>query len=266
MRARRAVQPAATGAGVRYNEGGTAVIQRMLVLVFLAIAVAGCSVRSISDSGYYADPDRGSQRRSNPFYKGELSEYNVLGIDPKASVSEEQIRDALEAKRSLTMPKGSSVMLVQSGAMIPDDPMVAGLEKYYNVSVFTGVPEQGSTSADSYSKALRLAAARAGAAKLIVYWGLLETGRQDLGTKAVSWFPVVGGLLPDETQRMRIRLKVSVVDVKTGQWETFSPEPFEDTDASGRYTRVSSDQAQVAILKQKGYTAAAQDIVKRYAR
>ena len=241
-------------------------IRRFLLLVLLAVVVAGCGERSISNSGYYADSDRGYARQSSPFYKGELSEYNVLGIDPKATVSEAQIRDALAAKQRLAIPKGSAVMLVQSGAMIPDEVMVADLEKYYNVAVFTGVPEPGSTSADGYSKALRLAAARAGAGKILVYWGVLETGRQGLGTKVVSWVPFVGGLLPDETQRMRIRLKVAVVDVQTGQWEMFAPEPFEDADASGRYTRVSSDQAQVAVLKEKGYGAAVQDLVKRYAR
>jgi hypothetical protein len=65
---------------------------------------------------------------------------------------------------------------------------------------------------------------------------------------------------------MRIRLKVAVVDVRTGQWEMFTPEPFEDVDSSGRYARVSSDQAQVAVLKEKGYRAAVDDLVKRYAR
>ena len=240
--------------------------RQLLLYVALAFLVAGCGTRSISDSAYNADSDRGYSRQSSPFYKGELSEFNVLGIDPKATVSDAQIQSALAARQRLAIPKGSTVMLIQSGAMIPDEPMVQGLEKYYNVAVFTGVPEQSTGSADNYAKALRLAAARGGADKLLVYWGLLETGRENLATKVVSWVPFIGGVLPDETQRMRIRLKVAVVDVKTGQWEMFTPEPFEDTDTSGRYTRVSSDQSQVAVLKQKGYRAAADELVKRYAR
>jgi hypothetical protein len=95
---------------------------------------------------------------------------------------------------------------------------------------------------------------------------VLETGRESLVTKVVSWVPFVGGIVPDETQRMRIRLKVALVDVETGRWEMFVPEPFEDTDISGRYSRISSDQAQVAVLKEKGYTAAAEDLAKRYSR
>ena len=157
-------------------------------------------------------------------------------------------------------------MLIQSGAMIPDEDMVTGMEKYYNVSVFTGVPTEGSGISGNYSRALRLAAAKGGAEKLIVYWGILETGREDLATKAISWFPFIGGAITDETQRMRIRMKVAVVDVKSGQWDMFSPEPADDTGSSGRYSRVSSDQAQVALLKGKAYKATADDVVKRYSK
>lgn len=244
----------------------TKVVRRVVLGICVALLIAGCGTRSISNSGYYADSDRGYGQRSNPFYKGELSEFNVLGINPNTTVTEAEIQSAPATRQRFSVPKGSSLMVVQSGAMIPDEAMSKGLEKYYNVSVFSGVPEQGAATGDNYSKALRLAAARGGNETLVVYWGLLETGRENLATKVVSWFPFVGGLLPDETQRMRIRLKVAVVDVKTGQWEMFTPEPFEDIDTSGRFTRVSSDQAQVAALKDKGYRAAVEDLVKKYAR
>ena len=36
-------------------------------------------------------------------------------------------------------------MLIQSGAMIPDQEMVDHLEKSFSVSVFTGVPEKEKT-------------------------------------------------------------------------------------------------------------------------
>jgi hypothetical protein len=241
-------------------------LRQVLLSVFVAVLVTGCGTRSISNSGYYADSDRGYGQRSNPFYKGELSEFNVLGIDPKSFVSDAEIQSALASKQRISIPKGSSIMLIQSGAMIPDESMSKGLEKSYNVSIFTGVPEQSAMAADTYSRALRLAAARGGNERLVVYWGLLETGRENLATKAVSWVPFVGGLVPDETQRMRIRLTVAVVDVKTGQWEIFTPEPFEDVDTSGRFTRISSDQAQVSVLKDKGYRAAVEDLLKKYAR
>src|SRR3990172_1997639 len=237
---------------------------RWFLLASLILLLSACGVRSISDSGYYADSDRRGTRTTNPFYRGELSEFDVLGIDPKVSITEADIQQSLAAKARITLTKGSSIMLIQSGAMIPDDAMVKGLEKYYNVSVFTGVPGEGGAQGNSYAMALRLAAAKGGYEKMMVYWGLLETGRENLATKVVSWVPIVGWALPDETQRMRIRMKVAIVDVRSGQWNMFSPEAFEDVGASGLYTRVSSDQSQVATLKDKAYKATVDDLVKRY--
>jgi hypothetical protein len=239
---------------------------KWLFLVLLVVIISACSVRSISDSGYYADSDRRGGRASNPFYRGELSEFDVLGIDPKVPVTEAEIEKALTAKSRITIPKGSSIMVIQSGAMIPDDVMVKGLEKYYNVSVFTGVPGEGGAQGKSYAMALRLAAAKGGYEKMMVYWGLLESGRENLATKAVSWVPIVGWALPDETQRMRIRMKVAIIDVRSGQWDMFSPEPFEDSGASALYTRISSDQAQVEALKDKAYKSTVDDLVKRYSK
>lgn len=238
----------------------------VFILVILAGWLSACGTRSISDSGYHADSDRRGARGSNPFYQGELSEFDVLGIDPKTPITEADIQKAFAAKSRITMPKGSSIMLIQSGAMIPDEIMVKGLERYYNVSVFTGVPGAGGAQGNSYAMALRLAAAKGGYDKMMVYWGILETGRENLATKAVSWVPIVGWALPDENQLMRIRMKVAIVDVRSGQWDMFSPEPFEDLGFSGLYTRVSSDQAQVMTLKDKAYKATVEDLVKRYSK
>jgi hypothetical protein len=235
-------------------------------LLIFAGALVGCSTRSISNSDYSADTDRGYAQRNNPFYKGELSEFDVIGVNPNTVVTEEEIARAAQSKDPISIPKGTTVMLVQSGAMIPDEEMLKSMEKYYGISVFTGVPMSDGNSSATYSHALRLAAAKAGAKKLIVYWGLLETGRENRTTKAISWFPFIGGVIPDETQRMRIRIKVAIVDVKSGQWEMFSPEPADDVASSGSYSRVSSDQAQVAALKGKAYRAIADDLVKRYAK
>jgi hypothetical protein len=241
-------------------------IKKLSTLFILIGLLASCGTRSISNSSYSADSDQGYQQRNDPFYKGELSELDVLGIDLKSDISEEDIANATNTKPHIVVKKGSSIMLIQSGAMIPDDDMVKGMEKYYNVSVFTGVPSSGSATGGMYSRALRLAAAKGGAENLIVYWGVLETGRRDLATKAISWVPFVGGAISDESQLMRIRMKVAVVDVKTGKWEMFSPEQFENSSTSADYTRASSDQAQVAILKSKAYKAAVEDIAKRYAK
>jgi hypothetical protein len=239
--------------------------RRIAFLFFLVATLTGCSTRSISNSDFSADPDRGYAQRSNPFYKGELSEFDIIGVDTKAAITEADIARAAQAKERFTVPKGATIMLIQSGAMIPDEDMVKAMEKYYNIAAFTGVPTDGA-SGSAYSRALRLAAAKAGAEKMVVYWGLLETGHEDHATKAISWLPFIGGSITDETQRMRIRMKVAVVDVKSGQWEMFSPDPFDDTASSSGHSRASSDQAQVAVLKSKAYKATAEDLAKRYAK
>ncbi|MCL1860340.1 MAG: hypothetical protein FWG52_02230, partial [Proteobacteria bacterium] len=121
-------------------------------------------------------------------------------------------------------------------------------------------------SAEGYSRSLRLAAARSGCEKIVVYWGMLESARENLATSAVSWVPVVGWVLPDERQRMRIRLKMVLVDVRTGQWEMYSPEPLDDRSFSSMIGRRDTDQTLVATLKEKAYVSAADDLQKRFGR
>jgi hypothetical protein len=111
-----------------------------------------------------------------------------------------------------------------------------------------------------------MAAAKGGYETVIVYWGVLESASQGLGGKAISWMPIIGGVVPDETQHMRIRLMMAVIDTRTGQWESFSPEPFEDEATSNQHGRAASDQTQVALLKGKAYKAAAEAVALRYAR
>ncbi len=236
------------------------------VIIFL-LFLSGCATRSISNSGYNQPGYYGGGRADNPFYKGELSEFDVLGIDAGKEITEQEIAVAASARKErLTLRKGDSILLIQSGAMIPDQDMSESADKYFMVSVFTGVPEQDKKSNQSYAKSLRLAAAKAGIGKILVYWGVLESGTKNLATKTVSWVPIVGWALPDQTQEIRIRLKVALIDVKTGQWEIFVPRVFEDTAYSASLNRESSDQQQVALLKTKAYQAAIEGTLARYGR
>jgi hypothetical protein len=242
----------------------------LLMLLLFLILLTGCSTRSISDSGYRSPGGYYGRGSDNPLYKGELSEFDVLGIDAKKDITEQEIAAAAAApntgKSRLTLRKGDAILLIQSGAMIPDQDMTASAEKYFSVNVFTGVPEQDKKTNESYAKALRLAAARAGIDKIIVYWGVLESGTTNLGTKTVSWVPIVGMVIPDEAQELRIRLKVALVDVRTGQWEIFAPKTFEDKAYSASLIRARSDQQQVALLKTMAYQAAIEGVVARYVR
>lgn len=231
-------------------------------ILLAVLALQGCGVRSISDSGYQAEAGR-LRQSGHSLYKGELTEFEVLGVNPTASVSQEEIQRALENRQQFSLPKGSSVMLIQSGAIIPDDDMIRALETHYRVVAFSGIPaSQGDAS---HADALRLAAAKGNCPTILVYWGILETAQKDMSTKAVSWVPVVGGIIPDESQEMRIRLRMALIDVATGQWTAFSPKAIQDTSASARYTRASSDQQQVAVLKSQAYAELAHAIIKKYA-
>jgi hypothetical protein len=111
---------------------------------------------------------------------------------------------------------------------------------------------------------LRLAAAKGGYEMIFCYWGVLESAVEGHATKLVSWVPIVGMVVPDETQRMQIRLRVAIVDVRTGSWSMFAPTPFEDSALSASMIRRQSDQEQVALLKDKAYKQAVEAFVARY--
>jgi hypothetical protein len=152
----------------------------LLLLGAAAILFAGCQTRSISDSGY----KRNSHARAVPSfgYAGELNELDVLGIERQVTVTEDQIIQALDNAGQVRIRKGSRVLVVQSGAQYPDEPMLAGLNEFVTVTPFSGQPNQ--FERETYHRALRYAAARGGCETVICYWGVLESGRQSFDSKA----------------------------------------------------------------------------------
>jgi len=148
-------------------------------------------------------------------------------------------------------------------------------KKYYRVIPLSGIPSRNNNGYDwqrsknkeeipKLDMAFRLTAAKAGAETLIVYWGVLESAREGYATKTISWVPIVGSLLPDEEQQMRIRLKAAIIDVKTGYWEMLIPEVYEDEIQSAGINRKQKDQKQVALLKERGYKRLIADIQTRF--
>src|SRR5262249_46785139 len=141
-------------------------------------------------------------------YRGELSEYDVLGIAKTEFTSEADIRRALEAAKPVKLQPGNCILLIQSGALFPDGEMVTEMSKHYHVVPFSGVPtvrrlgsgalQTESPDPEMYSKVLRLTAARGGADFIVCYWGRLESESDRLPTKTVSWLPIVNWLTPDE--------------------------------------------------------------------
>jgi hypothetical protein len=236
------------------------------MVLTLLMLLTGCA-RSISNSGYGGPYGGGS------LYHGELTQFDVLGVGRDQIITEEKITQALDTPTRVTLKRGKTVLLVQSGAMIPDEAMAAEFGRNSIALVpFSGVPtdgRRGDASMDArfsstYGQSLRLAAARGGCETIVCYWGVLESARKDFATKTVSWVPIVGMAIPDEQQLMRIRLVMALVDVRTGNWAVFSPPPFEDKAVSTTISRESSDQLQVEHLKRQAYEAAVKELVRIY--
>jgi hypothetical protein len=233
------------------------------LLITLAALLTGCQTRSISDSGYHRDRE----------FRGELSELEVLGVDTSKGITEEDIKSALQRRTKIEISRGDRIVLIQSGAQFPDEPMVKEMEKFYRIIPLSGVPNRPrynqfrdveQIDSKPMDMAYRLAAANAGAKTLIVYWGVLESSRKGYGSKAVSWVPIAGAFIPDEDQEMRIRLKVAIIDVQSGKWEMLTPEVYADGSVSARINRESSDQDQVEKLKEQGYRRVVSDIQTRF--
>lgn len=139
------------------------------------ILFTGCETRSISDSGY-----RGNYYYSgNSIYRGELSEFDVLGIERNEAVTEADIANALQNTSRVKLKRGGSILLIQSGAAFPDEPMIEELSKVFTVTPFSGQPVKTDLDAKnanqtSYSKSIRLAAAKGGHESIVCCWGILE--------------------------------------------------------------------------------------------
>jgi len=224
---------------------------RTTVLIALAVAVlAACATTSISDP-----------HGDNRLYRGELSEFDVLGIDPAAYTTDAEIQRSLDRAAPVRLNRGARILLIQSGAMVPDAPMRDALDAKFRVTPFSGVPEADAGA--NYSRNLRLAAARGGYESIVCYWGTLESAKTNYATKTVSWVPIVGWMVPDERKEMRMRLKFVVVDVRTGAWTSFPAEPVESSQVSHSLGRESADVRLVERLKRASYEQAAKDLTAR---
>ena len=147
--------------------------------------------------------------------------------------------------------------------------MIEELGKHFRVVPFSGVPgrsisaqEYGAGNPESYAKSLRLAAARGGNDTILCYWGILESENEQLPTKTISWVPGVNWMLPDEQQHMRIKLKLALIDVASGNWTMFSPKEFEQARISRSPRRAVADQKMVEGLKKEAYQAGVKELLR----
>src|SRR5213078_5392537 len=94
--------------------------------------------------------------------------------------------------------------------------------------------------------------------------GVLESAQEKIVTKTVSWVPVVGWFVPDERQHARIRLKLALIDVRTGNWSVLSPPPFDSNALSVGPRRAVADQKLVERLKSQAYGASVVEVMRVY--
>ncbi|MEO5958898.1 MAG: aminopeptidase [Opitutaceae bacterium] len=230
-----------------------------LVLVLL---LAGCTTRSISNSGYPEGGRYGTSQVGG--YTGELSEFQVLGVTLDPTITEADIDAALKTKERPRLGPASRILLIQSGADFPDAPMLEALSARFSISSFSGKPPARDAGGVSYARSLRLAAARGGYDKILCYWGILESERVNQVTKYVSWVPIIGSAVPDERERMRLRLKAAIIDVSSGRWTPVTPSPVASSELSSMYNRRDTDQSLVARLKETGYRNLTALLVERH--
>lgn len=231
-------------------------------IALVAVLLAGCTTRSISNSGYDTGHRRGPAQLGG--YAGELSELDVVGANLDSGVTEADIATALRDRAPARLSPASKVLLIQSGADFPDDPMIQAMRDRFSVAGFSGKPMRTGASGPDYARALRLVAARGGFDKIVCYWGVLESERRNKLTSAISWVPIVGYTIPDEREHMRIRLKAAIVDVATGNWTLVTPSAASDSSLSNVLSRRSVDQDLVNGLKAQGYRDLAQLLADRY--
>lgn len=217
----------------------TRIALRVAVLAIFAW-LTSCSVRSISNPGR-------TYGSANTTYAGELSDFDVVGaVCEYAGVG------------NIVLRPGQRVLVVQSGAVFPDERMLSGLSKHFDVGAASGVPTLALGS-----HGMRQAAQRGGFDAIIAYWGSLESSESVTAGAAASWVPIVGLIVPDSSQHLRIRLRIIVVDVRTGGWQTLMPPPVDDERASSMATRDSSDRDQVDVLMEAGFSIALETIATK---
>lgn len=223
-------------------------MRQIVTIGLLSIMLAGCETRSISNSGY-RDP-YGWARPGTELYKGELTELDILGVAPSQEATQQNIEKALSDSTPPEPRRGDKLVVIQSGAGVPDNAMLEAAALVFSVAPFSGVPPGEKAG---FSESLRLRAAQGGYRYIFCYWGVLESANVDKEGKVLSWVPIAGFFVPDQRQHMRIRLKGLLVDVASGNWKMLTPEPADASLFTSGWSRESNDQALVEALKKEGY-------------
>jgi hypothetical protein len=165
--------------------------------------------------------------------------------------------DINDSPTSIHISLGEKIIVMQSGQIRPDEAFLSVLSRY-NVIPMSGIPSKHAVGGAS----LREAANAGGISKIIVYWGNIETSVQPMGTKAVSWIPIAGYYIPDQSQKMRISISAIISDVASGRWTAFTAVSSETTVSHSMMTSNAKDSQQVEQLKSEAYRRLAEQITR----
>jgi hypothetical protein len=245
---------------------------KAVAMALAAVILIGCAHKTDAN---FRRADFSSRRalKSHYTHGGELSEADVIGIDRARTPTDEDIQKALEKSAAVELKTGDSVLVVQSGEPLPDSKMVAELSKHYRAIPFSGIRsdwlnsnEKPKDAAEHAARSLRFAAAQAGAQKILCYWGQLEIARHDLSTKTITWLPVVDVIVPDQKDRVRVHLKLALVDVKSGAWTIFRTEPLQTEAVTTGWSREHLETPEIRDLKHKSYVSAVNALMSQTRR
>jgi len=206
----------------------------------------------------------------------QLKIQDVLDIDLDEPITEEHIQDAIKLSKSQSfyLENGAKIILVQSGKQVPDYAMQEAMMKYYQVSVYSGLPlnkRRPKTSrkndlndakniiSQKYIKFLRLIAANSKQDKIIVYWGDLESGYLDRNNQTVIWRSYTYGN-NSTVKYLRYLIRFAVVDVKTGIWVMYSPINKQNEFIKYALKDSESYELQINKIKQETYDFAVRSL------
>ncbi|EAY5894340.1 hypothetical protein RU12_21655 [Salmonella enterica] len=270
----------------------------LLLLLFVLgfFLLTGCAKTSSID----ARKKDAVSHREEITSSSQLTDQDVFGNELTLEITEEDIQNAVEeAKGQFDIPLNSAVVLVKSGSRAPDVMMQQEMQKYYQVSTFSGIPvakkkrpvqpvpvketQSDTTTADdlsanqnsvinaNYMQAMRYIAAKGRQKAIVVYWDELEAGKYNSATKEVVWKKYAGEKLSGVSLRYLIRF--ALVDVATGEWATYSPANIESmavplivkTDAKASEKTDITEQ-QIVSLEQRTCQMVVSDLVNRYSK
>lgn len=244
------------------------------IIVGLTSAIFCLSLTGCSQQGKFIDAQK-STYKPRPVVSPQLTEQELFGWDPSAEITEEDIQDAItQSEEEISIPRNASVILVQSGEKNPDVDMQNELEKYYKVATFSGiypskkiaVNKEATTIANSYMLTLRYFGAKGRQSTVIVYWPTLQMGIFDKQANTIVWQDDQPVSKNDQIRSIRYLMRYAVIDVKTGNWEIYSPTSIETAIPTTPVstTKVKDLENVIKKSKQQTYQINAQEIYSRF--